>query len=62
LHNCAEGQLLRVRELLRQAAGRHGCTFQELLTDGAQAALGAATSLDLPQVWLEENTRQYADL
>jgi len=51
-----------VRELLRQAAGRHGCTFQELLTDGAQAALGAATSLDLPQVWLEENTRQYADL
>lgn len=50
-----------MRELLRQAAGRHGCTFEELLADGAQTALGAETSLDLPQVWLKEDTREYPD-
>lgn len=50
----AEGRLLRVRELLRQAAARHGCSFSELLADGADAAFGTAAtcSLDLQQVRL----------
>jgi hypothetical protein len=47
-----EGRLLHVRELLRQAAARHGCSFRELLADGAAAAFGTGVScsLDLQQV------------
>lgn len=60
--SCAiEGRLLHARELLRQAAARHGCSFRELLADGASAAFGTGVtcSLNLQQVQLRYSVEVY---